>query len=222
MHIHSMWRMWNTLYLFHIYVGAHLNEPIWAADESSGNMVRTDTYAHQQHVKDVKYLIFDSHWCWSPFEWVYGLRWEQRQHGKNIHMHIHSIWRMWNTLYLFHIDDWCWSPFEWVYSQMRAAATWQGQIHMHIHSIWWMWNTIYLIHIHVGAHLKKIILNYHTMPLVDPEDVNKIWGNFHKLGKWEQQQHGKDRYICTSTANEGCETPYMCLPLLLKPIWMGL
>jgi hypothetical protein len=94
--IHSIWRMWNTWYVFEIDVGSHLNGSIvstttlccgltlrrqtgfWAtskslADGSSGNMVRTDTYAHPQHMKDVKHIICVWDWCGSPIEWVYSL-----------------------------------------------------------------------------------------------------------------------------------------------------
>ena len=132
----------ETPYVFDNDVGAHLNGSValtttlccgfvWRrqtefdatstnlANKSSCNMVRTDTYAHPQNMKDTKHHICVWHWCEHPFEWVYSL-------------------------------------------------------------------------------------NYHTTLLLDPEDVNRIPGNSHKLGQWEEQQHCKDRYIYPSTAWKVC------------------
>ena len=43
------------------------------AEESSSNMVRTDTYAHPQHIKVVKHLLWVWHWGGSPHKWLYTL-----------------------------------------------------------------------------------------------------------------------------------------------------
>ena len=43
------------------------------ADERSCNIVRSDTYAHSQQIKNVKTLITVWPLCGSPLEWVYSL-----------------------------------------------------------------------------------------------------------------------------------------------------
>jgi hypothetical protein len=80
MHIHSIWRLWNTFYEFDIDLEAHLNAfpssttalrcslPLWRkpevleiskslANESSSNVARTHTYTHPHHMNDVKHLM---------------------------------------------------------------------------------------------------------------------------------------------------------------------
>ena len=47
------------------------------------------------------------------------------------------------------------------------------------------------------------------------QEVTRILVNFKMIGWHEQWWHGKDMYICTSTADEGCESHYMCLILML-------
>lgn len=48
-----------------------------------------------------------------------------------------------------------------------------------------------------------------------PWDVTRIQGcSFQKLARREQWQHCMGYYICTSTRNEGCETPFICLTLI--------
>jgi len=92
----------------------------------------------------------------------------------HIHMHIHSIWRLSNTLYMYGIDVWCEMNMVWVYSLnhrispsligwelprflvkkiakawsslVAVTVTWWGHIHMHIQSIWTLSNTPYVWH----------------------------------------------------------------------------
>ena len=42
-----------------------------AANQSSGNVVRTDIFVHPQLIKFVKHHIYIWYWCGSPLEWVY-------------------------------------------------------------------------------------------------------------------------------------------------------
>ena len=93
---HSIWRLWNILYVIDIYVGAHLNgssastialqcglplernKELYTtskslADKSSNNMVWAHTYAHPQHMKALKHIMCDQYWCGSVLEWVYSL-----------------------------------------------------------------------------------------------------------------------------------------------------
>ena len=42
-------------------------------NESSGNVVRTYTYSHHQHMKALKHLKCAFHYNGSPLEWVYSL-----------------------------------------------------------------------------------------------------------------------------------------------------
>ena len=112
------------------------------ANRSSGNMERTDTYAHPHHVKVAKHVQYVRHLMLKP--------------------------------------------------------TWVG-----------LW--VQLLHCTV------------VCPLVGrnriPREVPKAWPTRAAV------IYGKDRYICTSTSYEGCETPYLCLTLIMwkwKPTQMGL
>jgi hypothetical protein len=91
--------------------------------KSSCNVVRTHPYAHPLHMKVVKHLACVCQWCEINLDWVYSLHhyisprflakelprilgglpkaWSAKAH---IHMHIHCIWRLSNTLHVFDND----------------------------------------------------------------------------------------------------------------------
>jgi len=96
MHIHSIERLSNTLYIynidvrwiwvgsiasntaFHHDISAETCPDLWQNSKSlvdmSGNkVVWTHPYAHPQHVKVVKHLIYIWHWCEMNMGWVYSL-----------------------------------------------------------------------------------------------------------------------------------------------------
>ena len=96
MHIHSIWRLTNTLHVSGIDVGSVLIGPtalITAlhhhllprsypdflvtshsfVSRGCWNVVRTNPYAHPQHMKVVKHLTCVWQWYGISFDWVYSL-----------------------------------------------------------------------------------------------------------------------------------------------------
>jgi len=165
-------------------------------------MVSTHTFVHPHHVKVVIDLRYVQHWCGSPSEWWGSSASTTTLQngfplGRNpevsmwppkalptraavnwqglIHVHTHSIWRLWNILHVIdifvgaHLNGssastialQCGLPLErnkefYTISKSlltRAAIIWWGLIHMHIHSIWRLWNTLCVINIDVGLYL---------------------------------------------------------------------
>ena len=96
MHIHSIWRLSNTWYVFDIDMRLiwiwssasitafrhHLlpgSNPEFSPTSkslvgmSSCNVVRTHPYAHPQHMKVVKHFVYVWHWYEINLDWVYSL-----------------------------------------------------------------------------------------------------------------------------------------------------
>jgi hypothetical protein len=66
-----------------------------------------------------------------------------------------------------------------------------------------------------GSHLEWVFsLNYDIMLWFATTGVTRILSNNQKLGKQELQKLHNDKHIWTSTPNESCETPCMCLILI--------
>jgi hypothetical protein len=66
-------------------------------------------------------------------------------------------------------------------------------------------------------------LNHCTSPSFVAQELPRFLGsNFPKLGQQGLLECCYNTSICTSTAYEGCQTPYMCLTLMWDPSWLGL
>ena len=87
MHIHSIWRLFNTSYVSDIGVGAHLN-----GSTASTTDLRCDLSLSLRRIPD-DWELPNARLTNAAIPWK-GL----------IHMHIHSIWRLFNTLHVFDID----------------------------------------------------------------------------------------------------------------------
>jgi hypothetical protein len=96
MHIHSIWRLSNTLYMpdidvRSIWIGSTASitalhhellpgsyqefeqNPKSLVNTSSHNAARTHPYAHPQHMKVVKHFVYAWHWPEINLDWVYCL-----------------------------------------------------------------------------------------------------------------------------------------------------
>ena len=97
MSFHIIWWLWKSFSVFGINVKTHLNGSTASTnalqcdlplkgvtkirgnfkklvEKSSGNVVRTHTQAHPQHMKVLKLLLCVWYWCGGPLEWVYSLK----------------------------------------------------------------------------------------------------------------------------------------------------
>jgi hypothetical protein len=112
---------------------------------SGCNVVGTHPYAHPQHIKVVKHLIYVWHWCEMNMGWVYCVNhrispWVILHGGGQISSKIPKAWSAW------------------------AAVTWWGHIHMHIHSIQGGVTDLAL-------HTR----NYLPSPVTGPEGRSFVW-----------------------------------------------
>jgi len=97
MHIHSIQRLSNTFYIYNIDVRCiwgecaasitafHHHLLPWSSPDfwqnskslvgmSNHSVVGTCPYAHPQHIKVVKHLLYIYHWCEMNMGWVYSLK----------------------------------------------------------------------------------------------------------------------------------------------------
>ena len=170
-----------------------------------------------------------------------------------IHMHIHSIWRLWNTILC--VWHWCVSHLELVYSlndnntTLWFACRKTPRILVNVQTLLLLAdkNGSSMVKTHPHAHPQHMkVVRHHICAwhwcgsrfewVYSLKDVLKL-----RLWFAPQTQKttrilnskrstmravvvwcGKDLSIYTSTATEGCNTPYMYFILMFEPSWMGL
>ncbi len=95
---------------------------------------------------------------------------------------------------------------------------------MHIHSIWWLSNTLYMFDIDVDVSIDESRASNTAKHIVTycPQEHPQLLVKLQKLGQWERWNNGKDTFIGTSTAYDGCQTPYICLTLKWMYKYMSL
>jgi hypothetical protein len=167
MHIHIIWRLSKTLYVFDIDVGtmliestasitAHLSHlmprrnPAFCGTSttlvkgSNHNVVRTHPYAHPHHMKVVKDLVCVLHWC--------------RE------MLIESTASITTCVYhlLTRSHNSGWLQKAW---SLRVVVLWLGQIHMHIHILWRLSKTLHVFVIDVGTMLIEYTASFTALHL---------------------------------------------------------
>jgi hypothetical protein len=65
-------------------------------------------------------------------------------------------------------------------------------------------------------------LNHSTSPSFVAQELPRFLGDFPKLCHQGLMECCKDTSICTFTAYECCQTPFMCLTLMWDQSWLGL
>jgi hypothetical protein len=129
---------------------------------------------------------------------------------------------------------WCGSHFEWVYSLkdvLKLRLWFAPQKTTRILNSKWFYNescgivvrTYPYTHpqeLKVVTHL--ICIWYWCLSHLEWVYSLNLNSEFQMFLQWDLWYCGKDLSIYTSTATEGCNTPYMHLILMFEPSWMGL